>query len=217
LVQLAQNLKRNLRLQEDLVKFSNQKELEKSNLQQANLNLILGIFVVNLWNLYVELDKHLQTYYQDLYKPIHSSNLELAINELRTQTEAKPQAEPIKEVESFYIGLSETELKQMYHKLVKGKFLKPSHESHFVNAFNGCKRKEGSFECITWYKAVYAHLFIKINIDDIDNPKNKVWQRAEKFFNNGKAVSLKNAVKSNPINLHKKYKYDIEELIKSLQ
>jgi hypothetical protein len=116
----------------------------------------------------------------------------------------------------YYINLTKEQLTALYHKLVKAKFLKPTNVDHFVNAFNG-QELENDFKPIEWAKAVYANLFIRINIADIDNPKNKVWQRAERLFNNGKAGSLKNAVNADPIDKHVDYKQALEQMIKSLQ
>lgn len=120
--------------------------------------------------------------------------------------------QPSAEQKGFDLGLTEEQLKALHQQLIDEKFLdKNTKLNHFINAFNGEVLKD--FKRLEWLKSVFGAIFLKVNFDT-DSKKLKVWQNAEKIFDNGNATSLRNADKGT--DKHKDYFKKLSEIIKSL-
>ena len=113
----------------------------------------------------------------------------------------------------FDLGIAENQLITLHQRLIDNKFLSKNTDiEHFKNAFNGLELAK-DYKPLKWSKSVCGAIFLKVNFDT-DSKNLKVWQNAEKIFDNGNADSLKNADKG--IDKHKYYFKKLSEIIKSL-
>jgi hypothetical protein len=121
------------------------------------------------------------------------------------------------------IEYTDEQLSLLCQKLIENKFLcANTNENHFINAFNG--KELIDYKPFEWRQSLFLALFLKVNFDT-DDKRLKVWHNAERIFNNGKAVSLRNADKrvktdglsDNRSDKHQKYFNILSEIMRSLQ